>query len=169
MRLTSFIIFMFSCSVSYGQIKIESVLNTSGGSATLSAVHLEWNVGEMTSVDLYSAGTTIVTAGLLQGNVSTPTSVLYINLPANAVAFYPNPVAQNLNGSFRFNRSGDLYVRILNVKGQTLYQWKWQVQEGQSQKQFLLDELAGGTYFTEVIFVPSAGVMQKGTYTIIKL
>jgi hypothetical protein len=169
MRFLSVFLFIVVCSASYGQIAIESILNTSGGSATPSTVHLEWNVGEMTSVDLYSAGSTVITAGLLQGSMSTPTGIFYLNLPANAVAFYPNPVAQNLNGSFRFTRSGDLYVRILNVKGQALYQWKWQVQEGQSQKQFLLDELTGGTYFTEVIFVPSAGMMQKGTYTILKL
>lgn len=169
MRSLSLFLFMMSCLFSYGQISIESVLNTSGGSATPSAVHLEWNVGELTSIDLYSAGSTVITAGLLQGNTSTPTGIFYLNLPADAAAFYPNPVAQNLNGSFRFNRSGDVYVRVLNVKGQTLCQWKWQVQEGQSQKQFLLDELTGGTYFTEVIFVPSSGVMQKGTYTILKL
>jgi hypothetical protein len=169
MRLTSLIIFMISCFVSYGQMAIESVLNTSGGSATPSTVHLEWNVGEMTSIDLYSAGTTVITAGLLQGNVSTPTNVLYINLPVDAVAFYPNPVAQNLLGTFRFTKSGDLYIRVLNLKGQLIRHWKMQIRDGSMQRNFMLNDLAAGTYFTEVIFVPTTGLMQKGTFTILKL
>ncbi len=169
MRLFSLFIFMISCSFSYGQIAIESVLNTSGGSSTFSDIHIEWNVGEMTSVDLYSGSNAVITAGLLQGDVSTSMGVFYLNLPADAVALYPNPVVQTLSGTFRFYQSGNVYIRVLNAKGQILRYWKWQVLEGQTQKHFSLDELSAGTYFTEVMFIPSSGLMQKGTYTILKL
>jgi len=165
--LTAFLFFCLQTGKS--QLLFETVINTAGGSATPSAIHLEWNVGELTSVDLYSGGNIVVTAGLLQGDVPTSTGFLYLTLPTDAVSFYPNPVAQNLLGNFRFNRSGELYVRILGAGGQTIRHWKMEVRSGVVQRQFSVHDLAAGSYFTEVIFVPSTGLTQKGFYTILKL
>ena len=151
------------------QSNIDYTLNTTGGSATSSSSHLEWSLGEMVSIDLYSSANTVITAGLLQGIPSVSTSIPVLPLPANAVTFFPNPTTeQHLHGNFRFTQSGELYIRLLDIKGQALRSWKMPIRASGLQ-QLSLEGLAAGSYFTEVIFKPVTGSIQKGIYTIVKL
>lgn len=161
------ILLLFASAVT-AQINITATLNSSGGNIQSGATHCEWSVGEMSSVGLLSTTGIQFTNGILQGSLQLATSVPVIAITRNELQFYPNPVSHILLGRFQFSKPGVVYIKLTDVLGRNVVNWKSAYSSGSMVQLYPVAHLTPGIYVAEVIFVSGNGHTQKGNYTILK-
>ena len=170
MRNIIIIIFCFGIKYSYAQLSIEFITNNTGGAANPAAIHMDWSVGEMTSIDFYSGANTIITAGVLQDFLSVPTAINYPVLSPVQIQLYPNPVTEGFLCTFNFSKQGNISIRLTNTAGQMISNWQIPLMDaGVFRQYFDMTGFTRGTYFAEIIYLPTNGRPMKEVYSIIKL
>ena len=88
------------------QIRFESTINTTGSSAASGAIQLEWSMGEQLSIQQFTAGSLVLTTGILQGTI-----VKITDPSINAeIKLFPNPANDFFNASLQFTRNGKMYL-----------------------------------------------------------
>ena len=152
------------CSVSANaQIKFESTINTTGSSSNVGSLQLEWSMGEQLSIQQFTAGSLIITTGILQG------SIVKITDPSiNAdIKLFPNPANNFFNASFQFAKTGKMHLQIFDMAGKRLSTFIKDYAVGIYAEKFNTKQLPAGTYIVQVLFIADNGGSQKGSYKMI--
>ena len=152
------------CSVStHAQIKFESTINTTGSSSGNGLLQLEWSMGEQLSIQQFTAGSLIITTGILQG------SIVKITDPSiNAeIKLFPNPANDFFNASLQFAKTGKMYLQIFDMAGKQLSTFSKDYAVGIYSEKFTTKQLPAGTYIVQVLFITDSGQSQKGSYKMI--
>lgn len=147
----------------HAQIKFESTVNTTGNAAANATMQLEWSMGEQLSIQQFSAGTLIITTGILQG------SIVKIADPAiNAeIKLFPNPANDFFNASLQFAKPGKMHLQIFDMAGKQLSTFSKNYAVGIYAEKFVTKQLPAGSYIVQVLFIADNGVSQKGSYKMI--
>ena len=164
--MTKIITIIFFCLLSIysnAQIKFESTINTTGSSSANATMQLEWSMGEQLSIQQFTAGSLIITTGILQG------SIVKIADPAiNAeVKLFPNPANEFFNASFQFTKTGNMHLQIFDMAGKKLSTFSKAYAVGIYAEKFTSKQLPAGTYIVQVLFITDNGESQKGSYKMI--
>ena len=119
----------------------QNVIGTAGNYSENGTASLSWTIGE-TVVETVSDGTTTLTQGFQQGNLSETLLINETELN-NKIKVYPNPVMENLSIE---TTEKDLTFQLLNINGQVLKSGKC---ENQTQ-QIDFTALPQGTYILKL-------------------
>ena len=152
------ILFMI-CTIASLQVNAQSInpaiLNTAGGSATISGNTYEWSIGEMVLVNTASAGNITITQGLLQP--SKPSSGVGLSESQfifDHVTIYPNPTENLFYLSADFNDKGEIHTLLYDMNGKIIDDKKIPT-DGQPVKiAYNITALAAGNYMMVVSFTP---------------
>lgn len=93
----------------------QNVIGTAGTYSESGTASLSWTIGEAV-VETVSDGTTTLTQGFQQGNLSVSLLINETELN-NKIKVYPNPVTDNL---FIETTEKDLTFRLININGQVV-------------------------------------------------
>lgn len=143
-----------ACFAVKAQSLTPTVISSTGGYATSPNGSLSYTVGEMTMVQTFSAGNTILTQGFQQPNDNI-TGLLDVTRDAfGSFVLYPNPAVDNLWYGFTFPESGKINVSVYNDLGQKISDvLATNYTTGKSVEQLTVSNYAAGTYFLSVNFV----------------
>ena len=125
------------------------------------------NVG---SVKFYAAGVAAssmisVAAGNVYTNMltielDTTVGVITLNLQDNSLTIHPNPANDILYINYTFLNRSVVETRLLNIKGQVVYQSKSENVSGMYHKQINIKEFTNGIYFLQFI-IPHIKVINR--------
>ncbi len=96
-----------------------SVINSAGGTATISGNVYSWSVGEMVLVSTVSTPNLIITQGLLQPNSATTTSVITPKLQVTNLV-YPNPASDMVQLKTTSPKGGSLSYMLMDMNGKII-------------------------------------------------
>lgn len=125
-----------------------TTINAAGGSTTISGNTYEYSIGEMTAVHTASAGSIIVTHGILQPMKST-TGIKDLSLNGFA-SVYPNPTQNSIYLKPSFAGKTELEYRLTDVLGKILQTKKILLLAGNEVQDIDLSAFASGSYFLDV-------------------
>lgn len=162
-KITTIIILCLLAVCSNAQIRFESTLNTTGSSATNGSLQLEWSMGEQLSIQQFTAGSLIISTGILQG------SIVKISDPSvNAeIKLFPNPANAFFNASFQFAKNGKMHLQIFDMAGKKLTAFSKDYVTGIYTEKFNTAQFPAGSYIVQVLFIADDGGSQKGSYKMI--
>ena len=162
-KIITIVILCLMAVDSNAQIKFVSTINTTGSSSSGSSLQLEWSMGEQLSIQQFTAGSLIITTGILQG------SLVKITDPSiNAeIKLLPNPANAFFNASFQFTKNGKMHLQIFDMAGKKLSAFSKDYAAGIYSERFTTSQLPGGTYIVQVLFITDTGESQKGSYKMI--
>ncbi len=169
--LFSLVVAIFSTSLSFAQSINPSIINTNGGSTVIAGNTYEWSIGEMVLVNTVSAGSVIVTQGLLQPN--KPSSGSAINESQfifDHVSVYPNPTENLFYLSTDFHNNGKILSTLYDLNGKIIMDNETLSKGQQLKIPFNISNLSAGNYMLIVSFVPEngQGKFSKAAYKIEK-
>ena len=152
-----------------GQSITPSILNATGGTATLSGGNtVEWSIGEMTMVSTFSSPSVIVTQGVLQPKDGTGTGISSVALTHDLVVF-PNPANSIVNLKYTSASAGILTYKLMDITGRMVLTNTAEIKQGVTTEQMNISNLAAATYMLEVIFKADGAQEEMATYKIDKL
>ncbi len=125
-----------------------SVLNSTGGSATVGGNTYEWSVGELV-VHTVSTTSVVVTQGLLQP-MPPGVSVGSINTVAADVQVYPNPAKDVLILQPALVAGSRLQYTLLDITGRTISKAEAYLHTGQEKQSISISALPAGDYIVQV-------------------
>jgi len=162
-KIIQLLVLCLSATASNAQIRFESTMNTTGGSAASGTIQLEWSMGEQLSIQQFNAGALILTTGVLQG------SIVKITDPSISaeIKLFPNPANDFFNASLQFTKTGKMYLQIFDMTGKKLSAFSKDYAVGIYSEKFDTKQLPAGTYIVQVLFIASNGESQKGSYKMI--
>lgn len=143
-----------------------SVLNSTGGSATVGSNTYEWSVGEVV-VHTVSTPSVVVTQGLLQP-MPPGVSVGNVNSITGDIRVYPNPAKDVLVLQPRLAASSKLQYTLLDITGRTMSTGEAGLHTGQEKQTISISALPPGSYILRVQTQQPDG-MQHATFNIRKL
>lgn len=143
-----------------------SVLNSTGGSATVGGNTYEWSVGEVV-VHTVSTPSVVVTQGLLQP-MPPGVSIGNVNSIAGDIQVYPNPAKDILVLQPRLAAGGRLQYTLLDITGRTISTGEAHLLTGQEKQTINISALPPGSYLLQVQAQQPDG-MQHATFNISKL
>ncbi|MBL7712873.1 MAG: hypothetical protein JNL13_10425 [Chitinophagaceae bacterium] len=144
-----------------------SVLNASGGSQSIGPNTFEWSVGEMTLVSTASAGSVVVTQGLLQP-VQAPSAIGNTVMSLEELSVFPVPASSVLNIKPAFKQGGSLDLLLLDATGRTIVHSETVLKSGTEMQQLNISALANGSYMLNVSY-KTAGTLSHQSYKIQKI
>ncbi len=161
----------FFCTEVSAQSIHPSIINSNGGYTTIGGNTYEWSIGEMVLVNTASAGSIVVTQGLLQPNKpSSGSSINESQFIFDHVQVYPNPTDRLFFLSADFKKRGVMKSSLYDMNGKII-EAKESVSNGQNFKiQFDISALAAGNYMLIVSFASedNAAQVSKAAYKIEK-
>lgn len=144
-----------------------SVLDATGGSATISGNTYEYAVGDVTNGATLTSPTLIVTQGVLQ-----PTKTTGINNngahPITGLDVYPSPVATTLYLQPHFSGSGRLSYSLYDAGGKLVLTKEAILATGTERQEASVEPLAVGQYTLQVQWLEGSNTLQSA-YKIQKL
>ena len=139
-------VFIFFCSLTYGQKLHHQMLSAQGGVATTSkGVKVSQTVAQQGAIGTSSAKKVILSQGFQQSKISN-TAISQVDAIATLV--YPNPVVESVNFTFSTPVSGKIAVSVFDIHGRLLlFQEKEAVDNILTINNLLL---AAGEYFVKL-------------------
>jgi len=123
------------------QVLDQNVIGTAGNYSESGTASLSWTIGE-TVVETVSDGTTALTQGFQQGNLSVTTLIEQPEL-SSTLKVYPNPVKNILH--VETDKKGMDY-QLLNISGQAVANGKLE----NTNQEINFSALPVGTYFLKI-------------------
>ena len=124
-----------------------TVLSSSGGFESSGGTSLSWTTGEV-MVQTFSDGSTMLTQGFQQGNITVSTAVDEMSESAMDVQIYPNPVSNRLNVEFKNMVDQTVQVRLVDLTGKTILTREFY--NPSNTQRLNLNPVNSGTYMLEV-------------------
>jgi hypothetical protein len=129
------------------------VISSTGGYATSPSGSLSYTVGEMTMVQTFSAGNTILTQGFQQPNDNITGLLDLTTDEFGSFVIYPNPAVDNLWFGFQFPESGRVSISLTNSLGQKVADvYEAQYSNGKTVEPLSVSSYAAGVYFLTTWF-----------------
>jgi hypothetical protein len=144
-----------------------SVLNASGGSQSAGAATFEWSVGEMTLVSTASAGSIVVTQGLLQP-LQAPAAIGNVVISTEDLSVFPVPASSILNIKPGFRKPGTMVLLLVDATGKTVLHSEVLLKTGTELQQLNISSFANGNYLLSVSYEAS-GTLSHQSYKIQKI
>lgn len=131
-----------------------TVIASTGGYSTSANGSLSYTVGEMTMVQTFSAGNTILTQGFQQPNDFTVGLLDVTKDEFGSFVVYPNPAVDNMFYGFVFPEAGKVEVAVYNNAGQRMADvYNANYVDGKTVETLNVSNYAAGLYFMSVNFV----------------
>ncbi len=144
-----------------------ATLNIIGGSDIIGANVFDWSIGEMVLVSTFSAGSVIVTQGVLQPSNDNSSAVMTSELQKQLQVF-PNPASAAVNIHYTSETSGTLSYRLMDMTGKSIVTDAIQLSAKPVTAQVDLSGIAVATYMLEISVTSDLGT-SKTSYKIEKL
>lgn len=131
-----------------------SIINSTGGSATIGSNTYEWSIGEGVAIHTATAGNTVVTHGVLQPIVvSDDTSQNIGNTPLAAaqIKVFPNPTESSIYIQPTLLPNAALSYTLYDLQGRVLQQEDRALPRGNEKVSINIGYLAAGGYVLRVI------------------
>jgi hypothetical protein len=144
-----FMLFIFGATVIVinAQSLSPRVIASSGAYSSNGTNSLSYTVGEMTMVQTFSSGGSILTQGFQQPNEGA-TAIKMVQANGSDLVIYPNPSADVLWFAFQSTFSGKLSITINNLLGQNIpLGFESAFDAGSVVNNLNVSNLAAGTYF----------------------
>jgi hypothetical protein len=131
----------------------------------------EWSIGESVSIGSFSAGSILLTTGVLQplSNVVTSINEYGPFVFGQQISIGPNPASNYIDFKANFSQIGHLSFQLLDAKSKVFIHKEQGSVFSTFQTRLQLDTYASGIYYIKVFFKPISGILQTGVYKIIKL
>ena len=124
-----------------------TVLSSSGGYWSSNGTALSWTTGEVMT-QTFSDGSTMLTQGFHQWNISVSTAVNEMNESAMDVQIYPNPVSDILNAEFKNMVDQTIQVKLVDLTGKTVLRKEFS--QPSNAVRLNLSSVSSGSYMLEV-------------------
>ena len=151
---------------SWAQTLSPFVISSSGGFYSGGGNTLSTTVGEMTMVQTFTGGTSILTQGFQQPtdfNVGIPV----LSSPSqNSVTVFPNPNSGIFTLMINMEKDADVSLRIFDAIGREVYFDKMKHASGISQVGLRLTDLIDGIYWMELHAENTSGTLFQNTQKI---
>ncbi len=126
-----------------------ATINAVGNSAIIGSSEFDWSIGEMTMVSTVTAGSIIITQGVLQQ------SDISVGVPnyspiARQLKVFPNPASTVVNLQYSTQTAGTLFYKLMDLNGKIISRQTINVKEGATTEQINVSALACATYMLEV-------------------
>jgi len=128
----------------------QSIINTSGNTATLAGNTYSYSIGEMCAVHTATSATLIVTQGLLQPTTEGPTAIENTWLASDNVRVYPNPSNAIIHLELNTNEVADAKFVLLDISGKNIITQKAILTSGLNKYEFDLSQVANAYYVLQV-------------------
>ena len=161
----------FFCMDVSGQSIQPSIINSNGGYTTIGGNTYEWSIGEMVLVNTASAGSIVVTQGLLQPNKpSSGSAIQESQFIFDHVRVYPNPTDRLFFLSADFKKNGLMKCSLYDMNGKVIEDKEINNTSQTLQVPFDISALAAGNYMLVVSFTSNEqlGQVSKAAYKIEK-
>ncbi|HSH66530.1 MAG TPA: T9SS type A sorting domain-containing protein [Bacteroidia bacterium] len=152
MKHTFYILFWIIVSVSMrAQTLDPTILNSTGGTATINGISYDYSFGEMTMISTFSTPQLIVTQGVLQTRTDTAAVGIHENnLPAPHISIYPNPAQQCIGFESDFPTAGTLQYEFLDISGKRIINRQLTIHPGMNKETIDLTSLPTGMYLLKI-------------------
>jgi len=136
-----------------GQSLSPVVIASSGGYSSVGGTSLSFTIGELATIETFSAGATILTQGFQQPQ-DTKVGILNLQGEDGYFGIYPNPVNEGLFYLCEFPQAGSLSISITDVVGKVVGTVPLQAYEsGRYAAQLPCSNYAAGSYFLNVKYI----------------
>ena len=155
--LLIFSIFAFAAAVS-AQTLSPTVIASGGNYASANGTSLSYTIGEMSAVQTFTAGSTILTQGFQQPNDIINGLLDIEKGPDGSFSVYPVPAQTILWFGYEFTEAGKVEVNMTNVLGQKMnFALNEGYDNGKHVHSFDCSTYASGNYFLTVKFTSPSG------------
>jgi hypothetical protein len=132
-----------------------SIINSNGGFATIGGNTYEWSIGEMVLVHTASAGSIVITQGLLQpGKPNSGAGFGESQFIFDHVNIYPNPTDNIFYLSADFQEQGQINTILYDMNGKIISIQSQELNGSKRDFPFNISNLASGNYMLIVTFTP---------------
>ncbi len=142
--------------VSIAQTFSPSITSPAGSFNSNSGYTFSQTIGEMTMVQTFSSGSSILTQGMQQP-ASAPVSVREFQNPLYSMEIFPNPGSGNFFIELKTPIAAIVRLRVLDILGQLVLTEKENNIPGTMRQTLNLSGLTNGTYMVQVILSDAAG------------
>ena len=134
-----------------------SVIASGGGFSANGTAMLSFTTGELTMVETFSSGSSILTQGFQQPeDFNTGITVVAPQGPGTSV--FPNPATESINLLSDFNEAGRLRLLLTDALGRTVLQGdELEIPGGTSRISQDVSRVASGVYFIHAVFHAHSG------------
>jgi hypothetical protein len=147
-----------------------SIINVTGGSASIGYYRFDWSVGEMCLVNSFTQPSGTLENGFL--HPGTERKVDTVNFFAKGdIMIYPNPVYTTAEIDLLLPQPGKFLITLIDVLGRPVMQ-KEIIYNGAGRIEKLnMEQFRAGTYFLRLELIPTGTGLpsRKGTYKITHL
>ena len=161
------LIFLFFTEIGKAQSITKSpfVLNAGGGSNNGAAVSLEWNIGEVSSIDAFTAGTWQMYTGVLQTSIAYP---FIRNISPGEIKLGPNPFRDKIKVETAFKTEGTVTINVYDNFSRKVFTKDFTSRQEYFNEWMALQKLLSGIYYLEVLYTDISGQKNRNIYKIIK-
>lgn len=146
---------IFGVLFAHAQSISPSTINSNGGFAAIGGNTYEWSIGEMVLVHTASAGTIVVTQGLLQpGKPNSGAGFDESQFIFEHVNIYPNPTENVFYLSADFQDRGQINTILYDMNGKIISSQSQELNGSKRELPFNISNLASGNYMLIVSFTP---------------
>jgi hypothetical protein len=137
----------------YAQSLSPTVISSTGGFSSNANGSLSYTVGEMTMVQTFTAGGSILTQGFQQPNDNLVGLLDMTEDEFGSFAVYPNPAVDNLWFGFQFPEAGRIAIAVYDVLGQKMADvYNGNYVNGKTTEGFQVGNYSAGSYFLSLTF-----------------
>ncbi|MBK7096369.1 MAG: T9SS type A sorting domain-containing protein [Saprospiraceae bacterium] len=147
-NLWAFIV--LTCLSLQAQTLSPSVISAGGGYATSSIGSLSYTIAEMTMVETFIQGSSMLTQGFQQSEVNT-VSITDMEITSCNIALYPNPAKGQIILSYLSGTRSQNTVNIYNLPGAVVLSETYNTNSGLNTLTFDLSKYSRGIYFLELV------------------
>jgi hypothetical protein len=128
-----------------------TIINSTGGTATVNGISYDYSFGEMTLITTFSSSKLIVTQGLLQTRTDTAAVGVTTNeLAVPTIIVYPNPAQQLINFESESDAAGKLHYELMDAEGRLIVSRQLPVTTGKNKETIDLSKLSAGMYLLKI-------------------
>jgi hypothetical protein len=143
-------LFVLTCLSVHAQTLSPSVISAGGGYTTGGTGSLSYTIAEMTMVETFTKGSTILSQGFQQPELHTISNTDLELAPCDIIMF-PNPTSGQITLSYLSGASTQNSVKIYNLLGAVILSETYIAKDGLNNLTFGLSQYSGGTYFLELV------------------
>lgn len=162
-----------TCTYVCSQSIAPQVINTTGGTYKKGYHVLDWSVGEMALVGVFTASNSslIITNGFLQPYIHDLSSPIPDNLfTYDEIRILPNPTYGMVEVNFLTKQQGRVKMIMHDRNGHLMYHKEFHLEGYGRFERINMSAFICGTYMLRIELIPDPGsVAKKGVYKIIKL
>lgn len=145
------LLWMISSLSVHSQTLSPTIINSTGGTATINGITYDYSFGEMTLISTFSSSKLIVTQGLLQSKTDTVASGISKNeIPAPVITVYPNPAQQLISFESEYNAAGKLLYELMDAAGRLMVSKQLIVTPGKNKETIDLTKVPAGMYLLKI-------------------